>query len=178
MLVSLTALAIGLGISLPIAIASRQRPVLRGALLAIASVVQTIPGLALLALFYPLLLALSALSERIFGKGFSALGFLPAVLALALYSMLPVLRNTVTGLNGVDARLREAARVVGVRPWRLLRDIELPLALPVIMVLPSFGSWMLLDVVSELPRGVLLGWSDGRGKSPSLGHFVTARVAA
>src|SRR4249920_2795756 len=132
-LVSLTALAIGLGISLPVAIASRHRPVLRGALLAMASVVQTIPGLALLALFYPLLLALSAVAERVFGKGFSALGFLPAVLALALYSMLPVLRNTVTGLNGVDARLSEAARVVGVPPWRLLRDIELPLALPVIM---------------------------------------------
>ena len=67
------------------------------ALLGAASVVQTIPGLALLALFYPLLLALSALTERLFGTGFSALGFLPAVLALALYSMLPVLRNTVTG---------------------------------------------------------------------------------
>src|SRR5262249_16706986 len=132
-LVSLTALAIGLGISLPIAIASRHRPLLRAVLLGAASVVQTIPGLALLALFYPLLLAIAALSERAFGRGFSALGFLPAVLALALYSMLPVLRNTVTGLNGVDARLSEAARVVGVRPWQLLRDIELPLALPVIM---------------------------------------------
>lgn len=124
-LVSLTALAIGLGISLPVAIASRHRPVLRGTLLTIASVVQTIPGLALLALFYPLLLAIAALSERLFGKGFSALGFLPSVLALALYSMLPVLRNTVTGLNGVDKRLSEAARVVGVPPWKLLRDIEL-----------------------------------------------------
>ena len=121
-LVSLTALAIGLGISLPIAIASRHRPVLRGGLLAMASVVQTIPGLALLALFYPLLLALRALSERMFGKGFSALGFLPAVLALALYSMLPVLRNTVTGLNGVDAapergrpRRRHAALAAAAR---------------------------------------------------------------
>src|SRR5262249_31608379 len=136
-LVSLTALAIGLGISLPIAIASRHRPLLRAVLLGGASVVQTIPGLALLALFYPLLLAIAALSERIFGKGFSALGFLPSVLALALYSMLPVLRNTVTGLNGVDARLSEAARVVGGKPWRLLTGIELPLALPVIMA----GAW-------------------------------------
>jgi osmoprotectant transport system permease protein len=153
-LVSLTALAIGLGISLPIAIASRRRPVLRGALLAIASVVQTIPGLALLALFYPLLLALSALSEHIFGKGFSALGFLPAVLALALYSMLPVLRNTVTGLNGVDARLSEAARVVGVRPWRLLRDIELPLALPVIMAgIRTSAVWVIGTATLATPIG-------------------------
>src|SRR6188508_2630373 len=153
-LVSLTALAIGLGISLPIAIASRHRPVLRGALLAMASVVQTIPGLALLALFYPLLLALSALSERIFGKGFSALGFLPAVLALALYSMLPVLRNTVTGLNGVDARLSEAARVVGVPPWRLLRDIELPLALPVIMAgIRTSAVWVIGTATLATPVG-------------------------
>ena len=153
-LVSLTALAIGLGVSLPVAIASRRRPVARGALLAIASVVQTIPGLALLALFYPLLLALAALSERAFGKGFSALGFLPSVLALALYSMLPVLRNTVTGLNGVDARLSEAARVVGVRPWRLLRDIELPLALPVIMAgIRTSAVWVIGTATLATPIG-------------------------
>ena len=100
--VSVAALLIGLAVSLPLAFASIRRPALRGTLLATASVIQTIPGLALLALFYPLLLALSALSERIFGAGFSALGFLPSVLALALYSMLPVLRNTVTCLNGID----------------------------------------------------------------------------
>jgi len=153
-LVSLTALAIGLGISLPVAIASRHRPFLRGTLLAVASVVQTIPGLALLALFYPLLLALAALSERIFGKGFPAFGFLPSVLALALYSMLPVLRNTVTGLNGVDARLSEAARVVGVRPWRLLTDIELPLALPVIMAgIRTSAVWVIGTATLATPIG-------------------------
>ncbi|MGA7387343.1 MAG: ABC transporter permease/substrate-binding protein [Pseudolabrys sp.] len=153
-LVSLTALAIGLGISLPVAIASRRRPILRGALLAAASIVQTIPGLALLALFYPLLLAIAALSERVFGKGFSALGFLPSVLALALYSMLPVLRNTITGLNGVDARLSEAARVIGVRPWRLLRDIELPLALPVIMAgIRTSAVWVIGTATLATPIG-------------------------
>ena len=96
-LVSITALALGLGASLPLAIVSMRRPWLRGALLGLASVIQTIPGIALLALFYPLLLLLAAASERLFGASFSALGFLPSVLALALYSMLPVLRNTVTG---------------------------------------------------------------------------------
>ena len=98
-LVSITALALGLGLSLPLAVLSVRRPLLRGALLTVASVVQTIPGLALLALFYPLLLALAALSQRLFGASFSALGFLPSVLALALYSMLPVLRNTVDRLE-------------------------------------------------------------------------------
>ena len=153
-LVSLAALAIGLGISLPVAIASRRGPVLRGTLLTIASIVQTIPGLALLALFYPLLLALAALSERMTGKSFSALGFLPSVLALALYSMLPVLRNTVTGLNGVDRRLSEAARVVGVPPWKLLRDIELPLALPVIMAgIRTSAVWVIGTATLATPIG-------------------------
>src|SRR5665213_3455058 len=132
-LVSLTALALGLGISLPVAILSLRRPWLRGSLLATARIVQTIPGLALLALFYPLLLALSGLTERLFGTGFPALGFLPSVLALALYAMLPVMRNTVTGLDGLDPRLRGAARVLGASPWKSLRFVELPLALPVIM---------------------------------------------
>ena len=102
--VSVAALALGLLISLPLAILSRNRPVMRGALLGFASIVQTVPGLALLALFYPLLLALAALSLSWFGVGFSAFGFLPAVLALALYSMLPVLRNTITGLGASTPR--------------------------------------------------------------------------
>jgi osmoprotectant transport system permease protein len=153
-LVSIAALAIGLGISLPVAILSIRRPLLRTALLAVASVVQTIPGLALLALFYPLLLALSALSERIFGAGFSALGFLPSVLALALYSMLPVLRNTVTGLTGLDPRLREAALVIGMSPTRSMRDIELPLALPVIMAgIRTSAVWVIGTATLATPIG-------------------------
>ncbi len=112
------------------------------------------PGSPFWPCFTPLLLALSTLSERIFGKGFSALGFLPAVLALALYSMLPVLRNTVTGLNGVDARLSEAARVVGVPPWQLLRDIELPLALPVIMAgIRTSAVWVIGTATLATPIG-------------------------
>src|SRR6202790_2113564 len=131
--VSVTARALGILISLPLAIAARHRPLLRGALLGLASIVQTVPGLALLALFYPLLLALAALSLSWFGAGFSAFGFLPAVLALALYSMLPVLRNTITGLQGVDAAIIEAAQGVGMTPQQSLFAVELPLALPVMM---------------------------------------------
>jgi osmoprotectant transport system permease protein len=131
--VSVTALALGLLVSLPLAVAARNRPVMRSALLGFASVVQTVPGLALLALFYPLLLALTALSLSWFGFGFSAFGFLPAVLALALYSMLPVLRNTITGLGGVDPAILEAAQGVGMTPSQSLFTVELPLALPVMM---------------------------------------------
>src|SRR3977135_2001670 len=131
--VSVTALALGLVVSLPLAIAARNRPVMRGALLGFASIVQTVPGLALLALFYPLLLALASLSASWFGFTFSAFGFLPAVLALALYSMRPALRNTITGLQGVDAAILEAAQGVGMTPRQSLLSVELPLALPVMM---------------------------------------------
>ena len=153
-LVSVSALALGLAVSLPLAFASVHRSLLRGGLLAAASVVQTIPGLALLALFYPLLLALAALAERAFGHGFSALGFLPSVLALALYAMLPVLRNTVTGLQGLDRRYREAARVIGMSERQSLREIELPLALPVIMAgIRTAAVWVIGTATLSTPIG-------------------------
>src|SRR6202790_2195224 len=131
--VSVTALALGLLVSLPLAVAARNQPLMRGVLLGLASIVQTVPGLALLALFYPLLLALAALSLAWFGFDFSAFGFLPAALALALYSMLPVLRNTITRLRGVGPAILEAAQGVGMTPGQSWSTGERPLALPVMM---------------------------------------------
>src|ERR1019366_4521776 len=163
-LVSITALAIGLGVSLPLAISSRQHPVLRGALLAVASVFQTIPGLALLALFYPMLLALAGLSERLFGRGFSALGFLPSVLALALYSMLPVLRDTVTGLDAVSPGLHDAGRALAMTPRQILRLIELPIAMPVIMAgIRTSAVWVIGTATLSTPIG-----------QTSLGNYIFA----
>src|SRR3954469_1809136 len=162
--VSVTALALGLAVSLPLAILSRNRPLLRGALLGLASIVQTVPGLALLALFYPLLLALAALSLAWLGLGFSAFGFLPAVLALALYSMLPVLRNTITGLNGVDAALIEAAQGVGMTPRQSLTMVELPLALPVMMAgIRTAAVWVIGTATLSTPIG-----------QTSLGNYIFA----
>src|SRR5689334_24856345 len=162
--VSVTALALGLLISLPLAILSRNRPVLRGALLGLASIVQTVPGLALLALFYPLLLALAAITLSWFGFAFSAFGFLPAVLALALYSMLPVLRNTITGLNGVDAGILEAAQGVGMTPRQSLTMVELPLALPVMMAgIRTAAVWVIGTATLSTPIG-----------QTSLGNYIFA----
>ncbi len=153
-LVSLTAMALGLAVSFPLAVVATRRPRLRGTLLGVASVVQTVPGLALLTLFYPLLLALAALSERIIGDGFSALGFLPAVLALALYSMLPVLRNTITGLSGVREGLRDAAHALGMTDGQVLRYVELPLAMPVIMAgIRVSAVWVIGTATLSTPIG-------------------------
>lgn len=132
-LLSLCALLLGLAISLPLAVAASRSPAVRWPALFGASLVQTIPSLALLALFYPLLLALSALARSWFGHGFAALGFLPSLMALTLYSMLPILRNTVAAISGVDAAIVEAADGMGMTSTQRLFRIELPLAAPVIM---------------------------------------------
>jgi osmoprotectant transport system permease protein len=162
--VSVTALALGLAVSLPLALIARNRPVLRGALLGFASVVQTVPGLALLALFYPLLLALAALALTWAGFSFSAFGFLPAVLALALYSMLPVLRNTITGLQGIDPAILEAAQGVGMTPRQSLFMVELPLALPVMMAgIRTAAVWVIGTATLSTPIG-----------QTSLGNYIFA----
>jgi osmoprotectant transport system permease protein len=132
-ILSVSALLLGVAISVPLGvIAARSRRV-GTPVLAVVSVVQTIPGLALLALFYPLLLAVSALTDDLFGFSFRALGFLPALLALTLYAMLPILRNTVTALNGLDPAILMAAKGVGMTARQSLFRVELPLATPQIL---------------------------------------------
>ncbi|HVT26057.1 MAG TPA: glycine betaine ABC transporter substrate-binding protein [Rhizomicrobium sp.] len=153
-LLSVTALAIGLFVGLSLAIIGVWSPRLRWFLLTATGLIQTIPGLALLALFYPLLLALSALTEHLFGVTFSALGFLPSLLALALYSILPILRNTVTGILGVDDAVREAARGVGMTPAQRLFKVELPLAMPVIMAgIRTAAVWVIGTATLSTPIG-------------------------
>lgn len=120
---TLLALLLGVVMSVPLGIwASRVRR-LESAVLGAASVMQTIPSLALLAILVPLLSAL----------GMTGIGFLPALIGLFLYSLLPVLRNTVTALRGIDPAYIEAARGVGMTPWQQLIRVELPLAAPVIV---------------------------------------------
>lgn len=120
---SLLALFVGVCISVPLGVVARRLGWFEHVALGTAAVIQTVPSLALLALMVPL-----------FGSiGLSGIGFVPAFIALVLYSMLPVLRNTVTGLATVDPALIEAALGVGMSPKALLFRVELPLAMPVIV---------------------------------------------
>jgi osmoprotectant transport system permease protein len=153
-LLSLSAILAGVAISLPLAIFSARRPFLRAPALAFAGVIQTIPGLALLALFYPILLALSAVTHTLFGFGIRAFGFLPALAALTLYSMLPVLRNTITGLLGVDRAVMTAARAAGMTRGQSLRIVELPLAAPVILAgIRTAAVWVIGTATLSTPVG-------------------------
>jgi len=133
LMITVIPLAIGIGVSLPLAVLVVNRPRLRYPALTIVSIVQTIPSLALLALMVPLLAGLSALTAWAAGFEISALGFYPTVLALPLYSMLPMLRNAVTGILGVERSLVEAARGVGMTARQVLWRVELPLAAPAII---------------------------------------------
>ncbi|HEX4408486.1 MAG TPA: ABC transporter permease/substrate-binding protein [Xanthobacteraceae bacterium] len=128
-----TALAIGVLIALPLAVLGARRPRIRFWILTIVGLIQTIPGLALLALFYPLLLGLSRISDALIGVDIPALGFLPSVAALALYAILPIVRNGIAGFVTIDPAVIEAADAVGMTPRQRLFRVEAPLAAPIIM---------------------------------------------
>jgi osmoprotectant transport system permease protein len=163
-LLSASALALGLLISLPLVVAASRSPRVRWPVLAIASLIQTVPSLALLALFYPILLALSSASQRLFGHGFSALGFLPSLLALTLYSVLPILRNGATALTNLDPAVLEAARGVGMTERQQLLRIELPLAAPMLMAgVRTSAVWVIGTATLSTPVG-----------QTSLGNYIFA----
>lgn len=128
-LLAASAIVLGIMVALPLAVCASRNATVARLTLGFASLVQTIPALALLALFFPILLSLRA----VFGEGLPTLGFLPALLALALYALLPILRNTVTAREHMAAGVLEAADGVGMTGWQKLRLVEAPLAAPYIM---------------------------------------------
>ncbi len=111
------ALVLGCLIGLPLGILAFRRPRLARGIVYLAGLLQTVPSIALLALMIPL-----------FG-----IGEVPAIIALFLYSILPILRNTITGLVGVDPVLKRVAAAMGLSPRQQLVDVYLPLALPTIL---------------------------------------------
>src|SRR5215471_9106217 len=108
-------IAVLIGLPLGIFIAKRKKAA--GIVLNIAGVMQTIPSIALLGFMIPLL----------------GIGPLPAIAALFLYALLPIIRNTYTGIEGVDPLVKEAAVAMGMTRMQILLKVELPLAFPIIM---------------------------------------------
>lgn len=116
LVVGATAAATALGV--PLACWAARRRMARAVLLGTAGALQTLPSLALLAF------AIAALGR---------IGTAPALLVLTVYAVLPIVQNTLAGLDGVGTGLKDAARALGLRPAQVLRLVELPLALPVIV---------------------------------------------
>jgi osmoprotectant transport system permease protein len=122
--ISIVGVAVGaailLGVPLGIAITQNQR--VADVVLYVAGIIMTIPSIALFGVMIPIL---SLINQGI--------GYLPAVIAVFLYSQLPIVRNTYTAIKSVDPALREAARGMGMTSWQRLRRVEIPIALPIIM---------------------------------------------
>lgn len=120
-------------VGIPLGLAMHRRPRLGNRLLLPLNIVQTIPSLALFGL---MIAPLSALSDRLpllRAFGVQGVGWAPAVIALTLYGLLPVVRNTLAGFSSVDRAVIEAGLGMGMGRGRLLRRVELPLALPVVL---------------------------------------------
>lgn len=103
---------------IPLGVLAAFRPALRQPVLALTGVLQTVPSLALLAMLIPLL---------------GTIGTVPALVALFVYALLPIVRNTCTGILGIPPGLRQAALALGLTPRQRLWHVDLPLALPVIL---------------------------------------------
>src|SRR5687767_10127059 len=113
-------IAIAVAIGLPLGILITRRKRLRAPVLGIANVMQTIPSLALFGFLIPL-------------PFIGGIGVRTALVALVVYSLLPIIRNTITGIVGVEPSVREAAVAMGRTDGEVLRQVELPLAMGVIV---------------------------------------------
>jgi len=122
--IALVACAVGLAIlvGVPTGVMITQNRMIADVVLYLGSIIITIPSIALFGLMIPILSQI--------GQG---IGYLPAVIAVFLYALLPIVRNTYTAINDVDPSLREAARGVGMNSLQRLIKVEIPLSLPVIM---------------------------------------------
>lgn len=115
--ISFTALLFGMLVAVPLGILLTNTKKIAQFFISFCSVLQTIPSLALLAIMVPL-----------FG-----VGKVPAIIALFVYSLLPILRNTYLGMVGIDTQLLDAAKGMGMTRYQIIRKVQFPLALPVIM---------------------------------------------
>jgi osmoprotectant transport system permease protein len=146
-------LAVLIGVSL--GIAGTRRPMLRRFSVAVASVLQTIPSLALFGFLLPV-------------PFIGGIGRHTAILALVLYSLLPILRNTIVGINSVDPPVREAAVAIGMTDRQLLQMVELPLAAPTIL------AGIRIALVTNIGTAVIAAVIGGGG----LGELIFRGVAS
>jgi len=134
-------LAIAIAIAFPLGIIAARRPRLGAWIVGTTGVLYTIPSLALLAILVVTI----------------GLGFGTAVIALVLYAQMVLVRSVVTGLNGVDTGIRDAARGLGYTPWQSLVRIELPAALPVLI------GGIRVAAVTLIALATLAAWIDAGG---------------
>jgi osmoprotectant transport system permease protein len=133
--VVLVATAVGpaVMIGVPLGITAARRSGWQGPLFAVLNLLQTIPSIALFGLLLEPLSALATAVPGLGALGVGGVGPAPAIIALVLYALLPIVRNTLAGIAGVDSGVIDAARGMGMTPRQLLWKVELPLALPLLI---------------------------------------------
>jgi osmoprotectant transport system permease protein len=130
----LLVIAPAVAIGVPLAWRMTRAPRLRETLLPVLNVIQTIPSIALFGLLMAPLAWLAAQAPMLGRLGISGVGLAPAVLALLLYALLPIVRSALAGLEQVPVATVTAARAMGMTPRQVLWHVELPLALPVLLI--------------------------------------------
>lgn len=115
-----TSIGIATLVGIPLGILITRKASLRQPILGVANILQTIPSLALFGLLLPV-------------PVIGGIGIVPAIVALTLYSLLPIIRNTYTGITGIDPAIKEAGRGMGMTDRQMLLQVEIPLALSVIL---------------------------------------------
>jgi osmoprotectant transport system permease protein len=132
-LLALGSLGAAVLIALPLGMLCHRVPRLRSGILGVLNLIQTIPAIALFGILMAPLGAIAAAVPLAAALGIRGIGAAPAVVALFLYSLLPIVANTVAGLRRVSPAAVDAARGMGMTPWQVLIGVELALALPVIL---------------------------------------------
>jgi len=127
-----TAVLFALIIGVPLGILAQRKRKLRGPAFFALNTLQTVPSLALFGILIPTLAALTTRFPALKEAGIQGIGTAPALIALTVYSLLPVARNTYTGFTAVDHSIVEAGRGMGMTSWQILLKVELPIAFPVI----------------------------------------------
>ncbi len=122
-----------IAIGFPLGVAAARFPAIEGPLFAVLNMLQTIPSIALFGLLIVPLSALAFAAPRLAALGVGGIGWAPAIVALVLYALLPVVRNTAAGLAGADRAVVDAARGMGLTSGQIFGRVELPLALPVLL---------------------------------------------
>ncbi|MFT0801372.1 ABC transporter permease [Bacillus swezeyi] len=115
--ISVIAVLLGIIVAVPLGVILTRMKKGAGTVIGVVNIVQTLPSLAILAFFIPLL----------------GVGKVPSIVALFFYSVLPILRNTYIGVKGVNRNMLESGKGIGMTAWEQIRLIELPLSVPVIM---------------------------------------------
>ncbi|MBV8776011.1 MAG: ABC transporter permease [Alphaproteobacteria bacterium] len=128
-----TSVGAALVLGLPLGVAAAKRSRLQGPVFAILNTLQTIPSIALFGLLIVPLSALASAVPRLGALGISGIGVTPAIIALVLYALLPVVRNTVVGLTNVDSASIDAGRGMGMSSRQIFWQVELPLSVPVLL---------------------------------------------